>query len=241
MKKKSKKKNIINFIISIIVIFIIVISYFYNNKLLNLKNINTNIFDISNNNKCETNNKEINELKKEIEELKKINNTGKLLTDNNKINASIIFRNNSYWFNNITINKGKNDGIKKDSAVTSNGALIGYISHVNKNTSIVKLITSNDDNYISSKININGNDYFGIIKKYNLVKNELYLENVIGDINIKNEDVITSGLTLNMPSGIYIGKAKEIIKDKYNLSSTIIIEPGTDYNDINLVEVISND
>ena len=95
--------------------------------------------------------------------------------------------------------------------------------------------------YLSAKFNYNGNDYFGIIKKYDLVENELYLENVIGDFepDIKG-DVITSGLTGNIPSGLYIGKIKRVIKDKYNLSSSIIIEPGSNFNDINLVRVVGS-
>jgi len=235
MRKRNKKKKIINLFLSITVLFIIIFFYFYNNKLINLKDIKTSVIIDNKDNKL------IDELNKEIDDLKKQNNNDKLLTDNIIINSSIINRSNSFWFNNITINKGKKDNIKKGYAVTSNNVFIGYISHVNNNSSIVKLITNNDENYISAKFTIDNVNYYGIIKKYNIIKNELYLENVIGDINVNNEDVVTSGLTMNMPSGIYIGKIKDINKDKYNLSNTIIIEPGTNYNDINLVEVIGND
>lgn len=233
MKKKTKNK--IKKIFIILIIFsVIILSYLYNNDLLKVKDILTDISFYSEKACKKESNKNIDELKKEL-------NIDNLLIDSSKTYASIKYRYNSNWFNTITINKGKKDNIKKGSAVLSNNSFIGYVSHVNKNTSIVNLITSNNDNYISAKININSNDYYGIIKKYNPIKNELYLENVIGDINISNEDVVTSGLTLNMPSGIYIGKAKEIIKDKYNLSNTIIVEPDINYNDIKIVEVISND
>ena len=239
MKKKNKKK-LKNIFIILSFLIIIIFSYLYNNKILNVKNILSDISIFNNEKSCKED-KRVEELNKEIKSLKNELEIGKLLTDSNKINASIVFRNNSYWNNNITINKGSKHNIKKGSAVLSNNTLIGYISNVNKNTSIVKLITANSENYISAKVNINGIDYYGIIKKYNIIKNELYLENVIGDINPNNEDVVTSGLTLNMPSGIYIGKVKDIIKDKYNLSNTLVITPGVNYNDINLVEVLSND
>ena len=239
MKKKNKKK-LKNIFIILSFLIIIIFSYLYNNKILNVKNILSDISIFNNEQSCKED-KRVEELNKEINSLKNELEIGKLLTDSNKLNASIVFRNNSYWNNNITINKGSKHNIKKGSAVLSNNTLIGYISNVNKNTSIVKLITANSENYISAKVNINGIDYYGIIKKYNIIKNELYLENVIGDINPNNEDVVTSGLTLNMPSGIYIGKVKDIIKDKYNLSNTLVITPGVNYNDINLVEVLSND
>ena len=77
------------------------------------------------------------------------------------------------------------------------------------------------------------------LQEYNLIKNELYLENVIGDLNsISNIDIVTSGLSSNIPIGILIGKIKEIKKDEFNLSNTIIITPSADFNDINLVRVV---
>jgi len=233
MKKKNKKR--LKKLLTILIICVIIIfSYLYNNKLLKIKDILTDISFYTEKNCKKESNKDIEKIKKEL-------NIDNLIIDSSKKYASIKYRYDSNWFNTITINKGSKHNIKKGSAVLSNNTLIGYVSYVNKNTSIVSLITSNNDNYISAKVNINDNDYYGIIKKYNIIKNELYLENVIGDINPNNEDVVTSGLTLNMPSGIYIGKIKEIIKDKYNLSNTIIVEPGTNYNDIKIVEVISND
>lgn len=233
MKKKNKKR--LKKLLTILIICVIIIfSYLYNNKLLKIKDILTDISFYTEKNCKKESNKDIEKIKKEL-------NIDNLIIDSSKKYASIKYRYDSNWFNTITINKGSIHNIKKGSAVLSNNTLIGYVSYVNKNTSIVSLITSNNDNYISAKVNINDNDYYGIIKKYNIIKNELYLENVIGDINPNNEDVVTSGLTLNMPSGIYIGKIKEIIKDKYNLSNTIIVEPGTNYNDIKIVEVISND
>jgi len=233
MKKKNKKR--LKKLLTILIICVIIIFfYLYNNKLLKIKDILTDISFYTEKNCKKEYNKDIEKIKKEL-------NIDNLIIDSSKKYASIKYRYDSNWFNTITINKGSKHNIKKGSAVLSNNTLIGYVSYVNKNTSIVSLITSNNDNYISAKVNINDNDYYGIIKKYNIIKNELYLENVIGDINPNNEDVVTSGLTLNMPSGIYIGKIKEIIKDKYNLSNTIIVEPGTNYNDIKIVEVISND
>ena len=50
-------------------------------------------------------NKEILEEKKDLE---KLLNIGHTLTDFNKINAVVIERNNSYWFEYLTINKGGN-------------------------------------------------------------------------------------------------------------------------------------
>lgn len=248
MKKKIQYKKY--FYISIIGI-IIIASLFYS-----LNNNDNYLFDriksfisinsINNKNDIIITNEllenEIKELKKEIDELKKINDLKKIITDKKIINASITKRSDKYWYNTITINKGKQDGIKKGYPVITTSGLIGEIDNVNNNSSEVRLITSNNKNYLSAKFTIDNKEYFGIIKKYNILKNELYLENVIGDIsNYKDIDVITSGLSNNCPSGLLIGKIKDIKKDKYNLSNTVIINPASDYNNINIVMVIKND
>lgn len=238
MKKRKKKLKIYRLLFFISIIFIIIVIYFYNDNILVLKSISSSIFNLKEDKYLSKENIEISELKREIKELKSINNINESNIESNYVDASIIKRNNSYWNESITINVGKNKGIKKGYAVTSDNSLIGIISLVNKNTSIVKLITNNSKNSVAGKFTIDNKEYFGIIKKYNVIKNELYLENVIGDFNINNEDVITSGLEGNMPSGIYIGKIIGIEKDKYNLSSKIIIKPSVDYNSIKYVKVI---
>lgn len=235
MKKRKKYIKFYRIVYVFLIIFIIAIIYLYNDNLLKLKSISASLFNLKEN-EISKENTEIKELKKEIKELKQINNISNF-EDYTVINASVIKRNNSYWNESLTINVGKKNNVKRGNAVTYNGTLIGTISIVNKNTSSVRLITSNSKNYISAKFNVDNNEYFGIIKKYDLIKNELYLDNVIGDFNVNNEDIITSGLEGNIPSGLFIGKIKDIKKDKYNLTSRIIIEPSINYNSIKYVKV----
>ena len=244
MKKRNKKKKYI--LLTIIgIIFIICVFYLLNNntRLDIIKEVSANIFNINNSNKVneEVTSAEINNLKKEIEDLKKTNELKSVLSDKVVINASVIKRSTPYWHDFLTINKGKKDGIKKGYAVMNNGGLIGEVIIVNDKSSEVKLITNTDKSYYSAKFNYKDTDYFGIIKKYNVILNELYLENVIGDFNeeeVKEIDVVTSGLSSNMPSGLLIGKIKKIKKDKYNLSSTLTIELSSNINDLNIVSVV---
>ena len=242
MKKKKYKNKKFLYII-VIGIFIIIFLYFIltnNTYLNNTKGLSASLFNISVKKNKNIDNAEINNLKKEIEDLKKINNIDELLTDKIVINATVIKRSTPYWHNIITINKGKKDNIKKGYAVMNESGLVGEVIIVNKNSSEVKLITNTDNNYISGKFNYNNKDYYGLIKRYNVIKNELYLENVIGDLDdkIKGTNVVTSGLSSNMPSGLLIGKIKDIKKDKYNLSNTIVLNIEADINDLNLVKVV---
>lgn len=241
MKKRSKINNNKVFIIVFIVILFICI---YNIKFINkpydiLKDYINSFFIINYKDNKEVINAEINELNNEINDLKKALDIQNVITDKKTIYASILKRSPNYWYNYITINKGAKNGIKKGNYVMSNDGVVGEVVIVNKNSSEIKLLTNIDNNYISAKFIYNNKEYFGLIKKYDVINNEFYLEDVIGDFeNIKDIDVITSGLSSNAPSGLLIGKIKKVINDKYNLSNKIIIEPSSDFNSINIVRVV---
>ena len=245
----KKKKNIKKYIyITLIGLLIIILSFYFlrnNNNVIGKLKTRSSVSFINNDHYIKSNElleSEINELKVQVEELKKVTEIKKIMVDKRIINASIIKRSDRYWFNIITINKGKNDGIKKGNPVISTTGLVGEVVIVNNNSSEIKLTTSNNKNYISAKFMVDDKEYFGIIKEYNTIKNELYLENVIGDIsNYKDALVVTSGLSNNYPSGLLIGKIVDMKKDKFNLSNTFVIKPSADYNDINIVMVVSND
>lgn len=242
-KRKNKKKNTKYYVLLFLLLIILTILLSNNGYFDNLKGVSANIFNINQNQKMNKNviNAEVNDLEKQINDLKKLNNIDELLTDKIVINASILRRSTPYWNDIIIINKGKKDGIKKGYAAMSNDGFIGEITSVHNDTSEISLITNSNKSSISAKFNYEGNDYFGTISKYSLIKNELYLENVIGDFDKKkliNINVITSGLSSNIPSGLLIGKIIDIKKDKYNLSNSIKIELSANLNDINLVRVV---
>lgn len=242
MKKKYNKKNIIillGFIMGVLLLY-------YNLSRVNkpydfLKTLTASIINIKED-KVVTNNyyeSEINELNKEINDLKNITDINNLLTDKTIINASIIKRSPNYWYNYITINKGSKNGIKIGNAVISNNGLVGEVIVANDNSSEVKLISSINKNYLSAKFTYNDKEYYGLIKEYNIRENELYLENVIGDISdFKDINVVTSGLSSSMIPGIPVGKVINIKKDRYNLSNILVIKPYSDLNNINIVRVL---
>ena len=76
-----------------------------------------------------------------------------------------------YWYDVLTIDKGKKDGIKKGDAVINSEGLIGKVIKVNNKSSDIKLIISSTrDNYISAAFTYEENVYYGIIDKYDTKK-----------------------------------------------------------------------
>ena len=179
-------------------------------------------------------------LEKEIKELKETLELNKTLTEYEPINATVLSRNKSYWFNTITIDKGKKSGIKNNMAVITKNGLIGKITKVSNYSSEVKLITSDDIKFkVSVSIKTNEDDNYAILNGYDKKTGLIKVSGVDKTTNINIDDtVVTSGLGEMFPSGIYIGQVKDIKNDKYNLSKTIYVKTSQDFNDIHYVTVL---
>ena len=256
MKNKKRKKYKILFIFLIAAIICSLLYIFINDNvknnyiISNLKDISADVFKISSLSSLKNENnynndvkKEINnDYKNEIEKLKQTLHLNIINSDKELINASIIKRNVNYWYNTITINKGKNEDVRVGNAVINENGLVGKVINVNNKSSDIKLLVAlNEDNYISSKFEYEGNEYFGLLSKYDIKKDELYLINVIGDFDkekIKDINVVTSGLSDSFSSGLLVGKIKDIKKESFGISNTIILKPTVNFDDLDIVSVV---
>ena len=254
-KKITKKTVIIGIVVVIIMISLSILlprNNYINNSILKDITININkivMFPFTtlntekniNHNESYLIQKNVNEsLEKEIQELKEALELNKTLTEYKPINATILSRNKSYWYNTITIDKGKKDGIKKDMAVITSKGLIGKISSTSYTSSEVKLITSDDINFkVSIAIKTNDVDNFAILNGYDTKNNLIKATGIDKTTNINIGDkVLTSGLGEKFPGGIYIGTVEKIESDKYNLSKTVHIKTYQNFNDIHYVTVL---
>ena len=179
-------------------------------------------------------------LEKEIKELKDTLELNKTLTEYDPVNATILSRNKSYWFNTITIDKGKSSGIRNNMAVITKNGLIGKINKVSDNSSEVKLITSDDVNYkVSVAIKTNEVDNYAILNGYDKETGLIKATGIDKTTPVNMGDVVlTSGLGGMFPGGIYIGVVDKIESDKYNLSKTIYIKTNQNFNDIHYVTIL---
>ena len=182
----------------------------------------------------------INELETDLSELKKLMEIKTVNSDFSMINASVIERNRTYWFNSLTIDKGKSDGIELDMAVINQDGLIGRISKVNKLTSEIKLITTNDVNSkISVVIDNNGTNIYGILNGYDSDKNELKVTLTTKNIDIINGSLVkTTGMGGIFPSGINIGMVVNSQSDNYDVGKIVLVKPMIDSINIRYVGVL---
>lgn len=180
------------------------------------------------------------ELRKQLENMKEELNIKYTLTDYEFLNATVISRNISYWYNTITIDKGSYNGVEVDMVVVNSQGLIGKVVSTTTFTSDVKLLTTSDtNNKISVAISSDNQKLYGLIKDYNYKTNYLEVEGISNTKSVSVGDyVYTSGLGGVFPSGILIGKVSEITTDEYDLAKIINVSPIADFDDINYVAIL---
>ena len=152
-----------------------------------------------------------------------------VIYDVNYINTVIIYKDIYNYLNEITIKGGSNQDILKYPVIFDN-TLIGVIDKVNKNTSIVKLLTNKD-----SKISVKINDEIGLLEEKD---SELIVSNISNYSQIKVGDMIfTSGLG-NIKDNIYIGLVKEIIDTNKDIEKIIKVDYRINIKDIDYVTIL---
>ena len=179
-------------------------------------------------------------LKRTIEELKELLKIDEILTDYDKLNATVTDRNINYWNNTLVLNKGEKDGVLEGMAVVTNKGLIGRIIKVTYFTSEVKLITTSQTNSKISAGIVLDNDYlYGIISGYDQDDKGIILSGISSNKEIPiGSNVTTSGFGGLFPSGIHIGKVKSIKYDSYGLSKEIRIESDVDFDNVRYVSIL---
>jgi len=177
--------------------------------------------------------------KKELENLRKLleleNNSTYILE-----HASIINRSPIYYFDTLTIDKGKKDGIDKDMLVITEKGLVGKIKYTTKNTSVVELVTSKTNSFKVSVSVINGeNKYNGIITGYDEVEEVILVTSIRNQSQIDLESrVITNGMGNLYPSGIDVGQVSKIGMDNVGVSKILSIKSDVDFKNLKYVSII---
>ncbi len=152
------------------------------------------------------------------------------------IPAKIIGREPTSFLDYIMIDKGSDDEVEKDSAVVSDGFLIGKVSEVDKNQSKIILITSKDS---IVQAMLQGSRVQGVLKGG---LSGITLESIPQDVEVAtHENVITSGLGGDMMQGLLIGEVISQQSSKAEIFKTLGIRSLVDFSKLELVFVIKNE
>jgi len=137
----------------------------------------------------------------------------------------------------ITIDQGEEQGIViGNPVIAADGILIGKISSVSNNTSVVQLL--NDRSSKTASTILNSSRTLGLVEGTGgtLLDFRYIPQNVE---LAENDLVVTSGLENGVPSGLVIGMINNIETDPNEPFQTAVIEPIIDYRVYTMVTVIT--
>ncbi len=207
--------------IILLIVFLLII--FGSNINVFLRSFDNNLnSDNINNNYCTS-------LENDYNELLKINDF-KITSELNLVVSKVMLRDIYDFSDTLTIYKGTNAGIKEGNAVITDKGLIGVVSKVNKESSVVELITNK-----SSNISVRIGSSYGIL---NMQDNSL----IVSDLSMYDdvfigEEVYTSGIG-NLPGDIYIGNVIDIKANNTEIEKILEVSPVVDLSTINYVMVV---
>ncbi|MEG1362841.1 MAG: rod shape-determining protein MreC [Clostridia bacterium] len=170
-----------------------------------------------------------------LNNLLKISNT---YTHFNLIHSKIIIRNHDNFNETFVIDVGHKDGVKVNDTVIHEAGLVGYLSKVDDNTSVVTTLL---DPKTSVSVNISTINEPAIVKGDLELKskNNLKLEYIPIDTEISIGDKLyTSGLGSMYKESILLGSIISIINKKNDSDRYAIVEPSVNIRSIKEVSVI---
>jgi rod shape-determining protein MreC len=183
---------------------------------------------------------EVQALKRDNQELRDILGITESIRDYTPIHATVNGRSPELWIEQITINKGKQHGVRPNMAVRTADGMIGKIKTAYQFTSTVQLLSGFDINNRVSVL-IQGEEgsepVYGLIEGYDQEKKALLL--TVKSAELKEDQlVVTSGLGGVFPQGLPIGEIDTVEMDPYGLTNIAYVKPAANLHELSHVIVV---
>ena len=155
------------------------------------------------------------------------------------VDCYVISRSSQEWSSTFTVNRGTSSGIQAGMcAVTANGELVGIVSEVGPNYSVVKSVL---DSSMEVSATIASSGYSGMVKGgYSTGLDGLLRMNYLPSAaTIRNNDqVITAGSTV-YPRGLIIGNVVDAGFDDTGVAKYALLKPAADVRSLEQVFLIT--
>lgn len=150
--------------------------------------------------------------------------------------ATVIAYDTNPFLRYVIINRGSDDGLRRGMPVITYQGLVGRISAVTSNAARVQLIT---DPASSINVRLKPSEVDAILS--GSVTGEISLGMIAQNATLNTGDlVLTSGLGGNYPANLVIGQVTSIAKREGDLFQSASVQPIIDYNQLEIVLVITN-
>ena len=155
------------------------------------------------------------------------------------VDAYIISWSSTDWSNTLTLNRGTNAGVTENMcAITANGEVVGLVTEVGPNYSIVKTVL---DSTLEISTNIATSGYNGMVKGGYISGSEtlLRMDYLPSSSIIRNKDqVVTSGSTV-YPRGLIVGSVVDAGFEETGVAKFALLEAAADIRSLEQVFIIT--
>jgi rod shape-determining protein MreC len=168
------------------------------------------------------------------------------LGDYAPVNARVIARSPSSWYQTFQINKGSSDGIRVDQPVVNSAGLVGKVKSVSDGNASVMLLTDPEFG-VSAQALESGEP--GSVGPAVGAPGDLRFELVPNAKEVhRGEHIITAGTSTSSrvsdlrslyPRGILIGTVKRVEVGEGELDRVIHVQPAADLHNLDIVEVLT--
>ena len=154
------------------------------------------------------------------------------------LNARIIGRDPSVWFDSSIVNRGSLDGVKLNMPVVTNGGLLGRVTAVGPLTSQVDLLTRDKSGVGAVVGEIAGSNALGVVvgsSKRDLVE----MRYVPGTVEVQpGQAVYTTGQDGIYPAGLKVGEIVEVESGSATTPHRIVIRPSAGIDSMQEVGIL---
>lgn len=149
------------------------------------------------------------------------------------INNSVSAQNNF-----ITLERGRLQGISPEMAVVSASGIVGIVTDVSDNMAIVKSLLHRKS---MTSVMLKNGGTAGLLEWDGKNAGLLQLKGIPKSTLLKVGDtVLTSNISLNYPSGLMVGTIAKVEKQSDGNNYLLQIKPGTNFYNVDYVDVIEN-
>lgn len=151
--------------------------------------------------------------------------------------ARVIARSPGNWYRYLVIDRGLKDGLRKGMPVIHPSGLVGRVENVSNSSAQVSLLT--DRETAVGVIVEETRDTSGIVEGLGNSR-ELRMINIPYYSQVKKGNrIVTSGLSISYPQGIYIGKVTSVIREPNGLLLTATVQPAVNFDRLEEVLVVT--
>lgn len=184
---------------------------------------------------------DLDELRRENERLRKLLDYAGTFSDIEYKAAKVIGSSNGVWFDMLTVNVGRNQGVEPDMPVMCGTGLVGKVTDVGANwCKVTTIIDSSVCIAVTVERTRDNCMVRGVFSTSSSNSLELYyLPTDLTDL-VPGDVIMTSGIGGIYPKGIRVGAVEEVMLDSDASGVNAIVTPSVDFRHLEEVLVITS-